>query len=142
MKSLQSFIMEKLHMGNSKSISFNFNGIDGAKELIASLEGNDLVSIEDNTVTVNVTNSNYTKLASVKDILEAALKAERNGSKTTNDEQYAQKIKGLENKMDELNAAIESFNVDNSKEETPDAKKEADKDAKDSDKKSDDKEDE
>lgn len=125
-------------MPNNKSISFNFNGVDGAKELVASLEGNDLVSIENNTVTINVSESNYTKLASVKDIIDAALKAERNGSRTTNDEQYAQKIKGLENKMNELNAAIESFNADNSKEETPDPKDEADKDAKESDKKSDD----
>lgn len=125
-------------MPNNKSVSFNFDGVDGVKELIASLEGNDLVSIENNTVTVKVTESNYTKIASVKDILEAAVKAERNGSRTTNDEQYAQKIKGLENKIDELNAAIESFNTDNSKEETPDPKDEADKDAKDSDKESDD----
>lgn len=128
--------MEKLHMPNNKSISFNFEGVDGAKELLKSLEGNDLVSIEDTTVSINVTESNYTKLASVKDIIDAALKAERNGSRTTNDEQYAQKIKGLESKMDELNAAIESFNVDNSKEETPDAKKEADEDAKEADEKS------
>ena len=104
MKSLKNFIIEKLHMPNSKSISFNFDGVDGVKELINSLEGNDLVSIENNTVTVNVTESNYTKLSSVKDIIEAVLKAERNSSKTTNNETYAQKIKGLENKMDELNA--------------------------------------
>lgn len=138
MKSLKNFIIEKLHMPNSKSISFNFDGVDGVKELIDSLEGNDLVSIENNTVTVNVTESNYTKLSSVKDIIEATLKAERNSSKTTNNEIYAQKIKGLENKMDELNAAIESFNTDNSEEETPDPNDEANKDDKESDKKSDD----
>lgn len=138
MKSLKNFIIEKLHMPNSKSISFNFDGVDGVKELIDSLEGNDLVSIENNTVTVNVTESNYTKLSSVKDIIEAVLKAERNSSKTTNNETYAQKIKGLENKMDELNAAIESFNTDNSEEDTPDPNDEANKDDKESDKKSDD----
>ena len=138
MKSLKNFIIEKLHMPNSKSISFNFDGVDGVKELIDSLEGNDLVSIENNTVTVNVTESNYTKLSSVKDIIEATLKAERNSSKTTNNEIYAQKIKGLENKMDELNAAIESFNIDNSEEETPDPNDETNKDDKESDKKSDD----
>ena len=138
MKSLKNFIIEKLHMPNSKSISFNFDGVDGVKELIDSLEGNDLVSIENNTVTVNVTESNYTKLSSVKDIIEAVLKAERNSSKTTNNETYAQKIKGLENKMDELNAAIESFNTDNSVEDTPDPNDEANKDDKESDKKSDD----
>lgn len=134
MKSLRDFIVEKMVVeanDTTKTISFNFDGIDNCEETLKSLEGyDDYISIDDNTVTVTISEKSFAKITPVKDILEQAIKAERNGSHSTNDEQYAQKVKKLETRLSELNEAIDSFMNDDSKEETPDAKDAAENDKK------------
>lgn len=134
MKSLRDFIVEKMVVevnDTTKTIAFNFDGIDNCEETLKSLEGyDDYISIDDNTVTVTISEKTFAKIAPVKDILEQAIKAERNGSRSTNDEQYAQKVKKLETRLSELNEVIDSFMNDDSKEETPDAKDAAENDKK------------
>jgi hypothetical protein len=131
MKTLKDFINE--HLNESKNcknaISFDFNGIDGAEELLKSLEGNELVTIEDNVVSICVTEKNVTKIAPVKDIISQAVLAERNGTHTTNNETYALKVQKLEKALKDMEEMINSFNADDSKEDTPDPKDAAKKDA-------------
>jgi hypothetical protein len=71
-----------------------------------------------------------TKIAPVKDIISAAILAERNGTHTTNNETYALKVQKLEKAMKEMEEMINSFNADDSEEDTPDPKNAAKKDAK------------
>lgn len=134
---LKDFINEQLNESKSQTFTFDFNGVDNCEELIKSLEGNELASIDNNVISINLTENNYTKLASVIDIIEQAIKAQQNGTKTTNNEQYAQKIKSLDTNLNKLQSAIDKYTEDNSKEETPDPKEEADKDADDNDDKKD-----
>lgn len=142
MKTLKEFITEHLiNESKDASITFNFDGIDGVDELIKSLEDCDEVSIDGKSVSISVTEKNVAKIAAAKDIIAQAITAQRNGSRSTNDEQYAQKVSGLESKMKELENAIAELQADDSKEETPEADKAAEKDAdKADDKKDDDKE--
>lgn len=142
MKTLKEFITEHLvKESKGSSITFNFDGIDGADELIKSLEDCEEVSIDGKSVSISVTEQNVSKIAAAKDIIAQAITAQRNGSRSTNDEQYAQKVSGLESKMKELENAIAELQADDSKEETPEADKVAEKDAdKADDKKDDDKE--
>ena len=136
MKRLKDFINEHLNEsnGNANSISFNFNGIENSDSLLKSLEDNEFVTINDKTVTISVNEKNVNKIGAVKDIIEQAIKAEHNGSRSTNDEQYAQKVKDLESKLKELENVIATFQADDSKEETPDPEETAEKDAKDDEK--------
>lgn len=132
MKSLHDFICEKMVVESKETaITFNFSNVDNAEETLKALEGyEDFVSIDDNSVTVTINEKTVAKIAAIKDILEQAIKAERNGTRSTNDEQYAQKIKSLETRLAEMNEAIDSMLADDSKEETPDAKDAAKKDEK------------
>jgi hypothetical protein len=134
MKSLKDFINEQLNESNANSISFNFSDIENADSLLKTLEDTEFVTINDKTVTISVNSNNVNKIGAVKDIIEQAIKAERNSSRSTNDEQYAQKIKGLESKLKELENVIATFQADDSKEETPDPEETAEKDAKDDEK--------
>ena len=134
MKSLKDFINEQLNESNANSISFNFSDIENADSIIKTLEDNEFVTINDKTVTISVNSNNVNKIGAVKDIIEQAINAERNSSRSTNDEQYAQKIKGLESKLKDLENVIATFQADDSKEETPDPEETAEKDAKDDEK--------
>ena len=134
MKSLKDFINEQLNESNANSISFNFSDIENADSILKTLEDNEFVTINDKTVTISVNSNNVNKIGAVKDIIEQAIKAERNSSRSTNDEQYAQKIKGLESKLKEFENVIATFQADDSKEETPDPEETAEKDAKDDEK--------
>ncbi len=134
MKSLKDFINEQLNESNANSISFNFSDIENAESILKTLEDNEFVTINDKTVTISVNSNNVNKIGAVKDIIEQAINAERNSSRSTNDEQYAQKIKGLESKLKDLENVIATFQADDSKEETPDPEETAEKDTKDDEK--------
>ena len=132
MKTLRDFITEQLNESKKceNVVSFDLNGIDGGEELLKALEGNELVTIEDNVVSICVSEKTVTKIAPVKDIISAAILAERNGTHTTNNEQYALKVQKLEKALKDMEEMINSFNADDSKEDTPDPKKAAKKDVK------------
>ena len=54
------------------------------------------------TVTVTISNDNCDKLETPMDILQQTIQLERNSTKTTNNEQYAQKIKALEKSLEKV----------------------------------------
>lgn len=111
MKSLVEFIKESIVVeSEEKTITFDFTGIDNAEETVKSLaEYSDIVSVEDNKVTVKLTADNVANVEPVQDIIQQAVQAERAGSKSTNDEQYAQKVSSLEKKVAELGEAIDAI---------------------------------
>lgn len=141
MKTLKQFISEQLNESKSNTFKFDFTGIDGVEEIIKSIEDFDgLIDIDDNIVTITLSDNTLPKLTPVKDILNQAITAQRNGTRSTNDEQYAQKVASLENTMKNFENAIAAIQQDNSDEKTPDADKAAENDAeKNEDKKDDDK---
>lgn len=129
MKSLVEFIKESIVVeSKDKTIVFDFSGIENAEETLKSLEEySDVATIEDNKVTVTLNADNIEKVGSVQDIIQQAVQHERAGEKSTNDEQYAQKVGALEKKVAEMNDAIDAIenpDGDDNKDDKSDNKKE------------------
>lgn len=116
MKRLQDFINENLTINESsesKSISFNFKDLENAEETLKKFADLDNCLIEDNKLTVTVSKDNANKLSQVQDLLSQYSQGLRNSTKRASDEQYAQKTKSFEDKVNELNQTIDDFiNVD------------------------------
>lgn len=111
MKSLVEFILESKEASTS-TVSFNFDGIDNVEELIKSFNDMENVTVDGNTVSVTVSDSNYENLSDVVDKLSETIKGERDSEKSTNDEQYAQKVQKLEKSLSKLNDVISEFDND------------------------------
>lgn len=129
MKSLVEFIKESIVVeSKDKTIVFDFSGIENAEETLKSLsEYSDVATVEDNKVTVTLNADNIEKIGSVQDIIQQAVQHERAGEKSTNDEQYAQKVAALEKKVAEMNDAIDAIenpDGDDNKDGKSDNKKE------------------
>ena len=129
MKSLVEFIKESIVVeSKDKTIVFDFSGIENAEETLKSLsEYSDVATVEDNKVTVTLNADNIEKVGSVQDIIQQAVQHERSGEKSTNDEQYAQKVGALEKKVAEMNDAIDAIenpDCDDNKDCKSDNKKE------------------
>ncbi len=114
MKHLNEYIVEKsqevkLNESESKKITFDFTDLENAEETIDSLKDMEGVTIEDKTVTLEITPDNVDKIDTPQDILQQFCDTVRNSSKRTNDEQYAQKTKKFEEKIKEMNDAIDEI---------------------------------
>lgn len=112
MKSLTEYIKENFIVekeDKTQSVTFNFDGIDNAEETVKSLSDMEYVSVDGNKVTVTVTSDNCDKLDAVQDILQQAIQLERAGTKSTNNEQYSQKVSALEKQLAKFNDALDEF---------------------------------
>lgn len=92
-----------------KKITFNFKGLENAEETLKSLEGKDGVEIEEEKLTLTINTDNVSKIGTVQDILQQFCQTVRGSEKRTNDEQYAQKTKSFEDKIKEMNDAIDEI---------------------------------
>ena len=119
MKSLINYIKEScvLESEEAKIVKFNFNGIDNSEELLKSLESYDYVTVDDNEVKISISKDNYDKLDSVQDILQQSIEKERNSTKSTNNEEYAQKVVNLEKQLAKMSDIIDMYSGDNENEE-------------------------
>lgn len=151
MKTLKDFIVEHVDLNESKTstkVRFDFTGLEGADEVLKTLENQEGCEIEDTLLTVIVDKDNVDKLKAVQDLLQEFTSTIRSSSKRASDEQYAQKTVSFENKLNELNNAIDELvnpDKDDIKDEKKDIKDDDKKDDKEDDKKDkkkDDKEDE
>ena len=108
MKHIFDYILEaedsKCSCEKPISVTFNFSGVDGVEDLFNSLEDMEYVYVDKDksTVTVTISNDNCDKLETPMDILQQTIQLERNSTKTTNNEQYAQKIKALEKSLEKV----------------------------------------
>lgn len=112
MKSLTEYIKENFIVeeeNKTQSVTFNFDGIDNAEETVKSLSDMEYVSVDGNKVTVTVTSDNCDKLDTVQDILQQAIQLERAGTKSTNNEQYSQKVSALEKQLAKFNDTLDGF---------------------------------
>lgn len=112
MKHLQDFINEAMKINEaseSKSVTFNFTDLENADETIESLKDKEGVTVDDKKVTLTLTKDNVDKIGTVQDILQQFCQTVRNSEKRTNDEQYAQKTKSFEEKIGEMNDAIDEL---------------------------------
>lgn len=113
MKSLQEFIIENVEVDESKSesktITFNFDGLENSEDTLKSFEDREGCSVEDNKLTVTLSEETKGKLDSVQDILQQYCETIRNSSKRSSDEQYAQKTKSFEDKLNEFNNALDEL---------------------------------
>lgn len=113
MKSLQEFIIENVEVdeskSESKSITFNFDGLENAEDTLKSFEDREGCSVEDNKLTVTLSEETKGKLDTVQDILQQFCETIRNSSKRSSDEQYAQKTKSFEDKLKEFNDALDEL---------------------------------
>ena len=106
MKSLKAFITEAT---SSKVVEFDFSDLENAEDTLKSFEGQEGCEVEGNTLKVTITPSNVDKLDGTQDILQQYCQMIRSSSKSTNDEQYAQKTKRFEEKVGEFNDAIDEI---------------------------------
>ena len=113
MKSLQDFILENVEVDESKSesktITFNFDGLENAEDTLKSFEDREGCSVEDNKLTVTLSEETKGKLDTVQDILQQYCETIRNSSKRSSDEQYAQKTKSFADKLNEFNTALDEL---------------------------------
>lgn len=143
MKNLYEYVQESLETiiineGQSKSFTFNFNGIIDSEDFIKSLEEQEYVTIDGEKVTVNVTDENKDKLETVIDLLQQFIDKSRKDTKNASDETYAQKTKSLEDKLGEMHTFIDSLEPEDNEEDDKKDKEGCDKDDKECDKKDDD----
>ena len=126
MKHLQEYIIEQAEFNidesaDSKSITFDFKDLENAEETLKSLEGKEGVTINGNTLTLEITADNVDKLGTVQDILQQYCQTIRSSQKRSSDEQYAQKTASFEKKIGEMNDAIDEIeNPDDDKDEKDD----------------------
>ena len=112
MKHLQDYIIEQAQLNegaSSKSITFNFKDLENAQETIDSLKDKEGVSVDGDSLTVNITADNVDKIATVQDILQQFSDTIRKSQKRSSDEQYAQKTVEFEKKVGEMNDAIDEI---------------------------------
>lgn len=117
MKRLVDFIKESTLVESETSalVTFNFDTLEGAEDILKSLEGREGCDIEDNKLTVTVTADNVSKLDSVVDILQQYSSTIRNSPKRSSDEAYAQKTKAFAENVAKLNDKIDE--IENPEEE-------------------------
>ena len=121
MKSLQEFIIEQVQVNeeaSSKTITFNFKDLENDEETLKSFEDKEYCTIDGEKLTVTVTPDNFDKLEEVVKHLQEYTSTIRNSTKRSADETYAQKTKSFEEKMDDLNKAIEEFTQSSKEEDT------------------------
>ena len=110
MKSLIDFIKEsKEEKPSSKTLTFNFNGIDNVEEIIKLLSEDDTLDIEDNKVTVTINADNVGESETDLEKLENIIKGEREGTHSSNNEQYSQLVSALERTLQEAKDFITSL---------------------------------
>lgn len=97
MKSLVEFIKEsKEEKTTSKTLTFNFNGIDNVDEIIQTLSEVETFNVEDNKVTLTINADNVGDITPELEKLENVIKSEREGTHSSNNEQYSQLVSALE----------------------------------------------
>lgn len=106
MKSLTEYIYESME---SKTIEFDFTDLENAEETLKSFEDKEYCEVDENKLKVTINPDNVDKLDEVQDILQQYCQTIRSSSKSTNDEQYAQKTKKFEQKVTEFNDAIDEI---------------------------------
>ena len=112
MKHLQDYILETTQVNESeeeKKIVFDFSDLENAEETLKSLEGKEGVSIDGQTLTLTINADNVKKLDTVQDILQQFCQTIRTSQKRSSDEQYAQKTKSFEEKVADMNDAIDEI---------------------------------
>lgn len=113
MKTLYDYVAEQLEITEAaeteKTVIFNFADLENAEDTLKSFEDKEGCTVEDNKLTVKVNADNFNKLDTVQDILQQFCKTIRNSQKVASDEQYAQKTKSFEDKLNEFNKAIADF---------------------------------
>lgn len=133
MKNLSDFILEKCsgEKCESKTFTFNFDGIDEIDDTLKTIEADKYCEVSDKQVTVKVTKDNANKLSNVYDLLSNAITGLRSSQKRASDEQFAQKtakleknVKALNNYINELSNPTETPAEELKKETKKDEKKE------------------
>ena len=113
MKSLQDFIIENVEIeesaSESKTITFNFDGLENAEDTLKLFEDKEGCTVEDNKLIITLSEETKGKLNSAKDILQKFTDTIRNSSKRSSDEQYAQKTKSFEDKLNEFKDALDEL---------------------------------
>ena len=114
MKHLTDYISEaaveqKINEAESVTISFDFKDLENGEETLESLKDKEGCTVEDTKLTVTIDKDNVDKLGTVQDILQQFSDTVRKSTKSTNDEQYAQKTASFAKKVGEFNDAIDKI---------------------------------
>lgn len=131
MKTLVEYIHEAVKLNeakDSKSISFNFSGLDEIEDFLKSFDSYECVEVDDNTVKVNVSDSE--ECAKVFELIQDFVHARRNDQKVASDESYAQKVRKLEDKLSEWQDFLDELELgedDDKDDDKDDDSKEDDK---------------
>ena len=125
MKSLQEYLKSLNESSSeSKSFTFNFDGLEGAEDVLKSLEDKDYCTVEDNKLSILVNAENCTKFDSVQDILQQFCSSIRNSQKRSSNEEYAQKTVRFEKQLTDFNKALDE--LENPDEDAEDENKKED----------------
>jgi len=125
MKRLQDYIIES--SSESKTFTFNFDGITGGEDIVKSLSDDENVTVDGNKVTVTIKKD--VNIETVQDILQQGIQAARKEQKSISDETYGQKTAKLEKTLGEMNNYLDEVNNPEDEENDKDDKdKNKDKD--------------
>lgn len=132
MKSLIQFIRESQSKGDSKSFTFNFKGLDNAKETIESLvkmsedKGIDHENTEDSftiTLTRELCSENRDKIDGIQDVLQQYSDMIRKDSANASSESHAQFTAKFEKTVDDMVSFIDDAEEEDNDDE-PEKKEE------------------
>lgn len=122
MKSLTEYLMEQRKDGSSKSFTFDFTGMEEAKETVEALTSsageNISYSADEQKVSFTLTKDNFSEATAFITALKDYVK--KLGSITTkrsSDTQFADKVNKMEHKIEELDRLIASFSTEETEEQ-------------------------
>ena len=145
MKTLVEYIKEacdeQSQVASSKTLSFNFAGLDDVEETLKSIqtkadESGIEVEVEENKLKVSLKKDSIDDAEGLFELLQDFIHARRNDQKVASDESYAQKVHSFEERLNDWREY-----ADDAK-ECEDAQKETDKKEEDKEKEAEKKEEE
>lgn len=106
MKSLQNFITEaqddtdikkvkKEQTEDAKTVVLDFTGINGADDLVKTVDGETGITVDGTKITVDATKDNANDISDVLDTIKKTYIAAKKVEKTTNSESFSAKVKKI-----------------------------------------------
>ena len=128
MKSLQNFITEaqddtdikkvkKEQTEDAKTVVLDFTGINGADDLVKTVDGETGITVDGTKITVDATKDNANDISDVLDTIKKTYIAAKKVEKTTNSESFSAKVKKIGKGLSALYDYVDDTTGDNDTEE-------------------------
>ena len=123
MKSLQNFITEaqddtdikkvkKEQTEDAKTVVLDFTGINGADDLVKTVDGETGITVDGTKITVDATKDNANDISDVLDTIKKTYIAAKKVEKTTNSESFSAKVKKIGKGLSALYDYVDKVTTD------------------------------